>query len=612
MKLSWNVNNVSGTAEIKSGANHIMAKIPADEILRVVKAQVAVPKAAKMYFNGYQTWTSCPEYTPDSRIRGLKGLPRFLVNSFSLDRYADYHFIDYPNKKGVLHGESYCYFRDGERYRLFASLDEKPGYTCFFYDCSTELLTITRDCAGCSAGALARSDAAPATLTDSTGTSSYSSADTTDATGTSTGGSADTGSSPAVSFPAFDLFYTEGTEAEVFDAWFDALGIHNRVPRIKGYSSWYNHYQDITEQGIYDDLKGAAALFDGGDLFQIDDGWEPFVGDWETTDTLKFPNGLKPVADAIHARGLKAGLWLAPFVCEEKSDLFRTHPDWLLKYDGQPWKDGCNWSGFYSLDIDHPEVQDYLTRVFIRVFDEWGFDLVKLDFLYAAAPFATGEDSTLKTMQARTLGPACNTAHASGPACNTARTYGPSCDAAHTSGPAFTESRAGRMIRALTFLRRLCGDRLILGCGTPVMPAFGLVDYCRIGGDVGLDWDDKPIMRIIHRERVSTKLTLMNTIFRRELDGRAHGNDPDVFFLRDNNIRLTAEEKLYLATVNALFGSVWFTSDNLSAYTPDKVQQYRTLARLRAEASDISVDPETLAVSYTLDGVRHTVRHPHK
>ena len=64
----------------------------------------------------------------------------------------------------------------------------------------------------------------------------------------------------------------------------------------------------------------------------------------------------------------------------------REHPDWLLLHEGKPWYCGCNWGGFYALDIDNPEFQAYLKAVFTRVLDEWGFDLVKLDFLYAAAP----------------------------------------------------------------------------------------------------------------------------------------------------------------------------------------------------------------------------------
>lgn len=62
-----------------------------------------------------------------------------------------------------------------------------------------------------------------------------------------------------------------------------------------------------------------------------------------------------------------------------------------------------------------------------------------------------------------------------------------------------TESRAKRMRRAMGFLREMCGEHLIIGCGAPLMPAFGLVDYCRIGCDVGLDWDGSFIMKMAHR-----------------------------------------------------------------------------------------------------------------
>ena len=78
---------------------------------------------------------------------------------------------------------------------------------------------------------------------------------------------------------------------------------------------------------------------------------------------------------------------------------------------------------------------DYLRRVFDRVLNDWGFDLVKLDFLYGAAPFGNAR-----------------------------------------------ESRAARMYRAMELLRSWCGQKQILGCGVPVMPAFGLVDYCRENG----------------------------------------------------------------------------------------------------------------------------------
>ena len=125
----------------------------------------------------------------------------------------------------------------------------------------------------------------------------------------------------------------------------------------------------------------------------------------------------------------------------------------------------------------------------------------------------------------------------------------------------------------MELLRRLCGDKLILGCGVPVMPAFGVVDYCRISCDVGLDWNNNFIVRSANRETVSTRRAVLNSVFRRQLNGRAYLSDPDVFFLREDNIKLTAEEKYTLATVNSLFGGVLLCSDNMGGYTPRRARR---------------------------------------
>lgn len=508
-----------GQTDWKRNAIHVAKTIP-QGIIQSARASLEVPMEPdeKLFMNGYQTWTWCPEYTASDSIRGLSGLPKFLVRKYHLNRYGDYHFVEYPDQPGITHGFSYCYFRRGDHYRLFASLDEKPGYTMFWYDANKQVLSLVRDCRGVR------------------------------------------WSHTNILFHAFDLFYTEGTEKEVFDAWFKMLRIKPRTTLpLAGYSSWYNRYEKISAKTIRQDLDGCRRLLKPGDLFQIDDGWESAVGDWLTPDRHKFRDGMKPLADEIHQAGFRAGLWLAPFVCQRSSRIFRERREWLLMADEAPWCCGSNWGGFYSLDIDHPEVQDYLRQVFDLVLNRWGFDLVKLDFLYGAAPFGSE-----------------------------------------------AESRAGRMIRAMKFLRELCGDKLILGCGVPVMPAFGLVDYCRVSCDVGLDWNGSSLMQKTHRERVSTKQAIENTIFRRQLNGRAYVNDPDVFFLREKNIKLTEEQKQILAKVNVLLGGVLLTSDDPSEYTPAQQAAYEELRRLR-EATDIRVEAEeTLTLRYVLDGEEHS------
>ena len=528
-ELHWHAATTAGNYDDKStipagqGALHLTAALPAGTLENATATLPwAMAEDEKLFMNGYQTWTECPELSKWDKQHSTDRIPKPLLDKYAFDRYGDYYFVRYSKQKGCSHGFSYCYFRRGAHYRLVASLDETPGYTIFYYDAKAAALRIERDCAGVRHN----------------------------------GGA----------FAAFDLFFAEGTADEVFDAWFAALGCRARTGRkLAGYSSWYNRYQKIDEAGIRQDLDGCKSLFKPGDLFQIDDGWEPKVGDWLETDPAKFPHGLRGLADAAHADGFLAGLWLAPFVCEKESALYRDHPDWLLQVNGAPWCCGGGWSSSYALDIDNPAVQDYLKRVFDRVLNEWGFDLVKLDFLYGAAPFGNER-----------------------------------------------ESRAARMQRAMALLRDWCGDKLILGCGVPVMPAFGVVDYCRIGCDVGLDWDDVWYMRLFHRERISTRQSIGNTIFRRQLNGRAYGSDPDVFFLREENCKLTAAQKTTLATVNALFSGILLTSDDPGRYTPAMRQQYAAVRDIAENAQDVQVNADAgngaVEIGYTLHGERHRIQ----
>ena len=159
------------------------------------------------------------------------------------------------------------------------------------------------------------------------------------------------------------------------------------------------------------------------------------------------------------------------------------------------------------------------------------------------------------------------------------------------------------MGRAMKLLRQWCGDKLILGCGVPLMPCFGVVDYCRIGCDVSLSWDDKWFMRLLHRERVSTRQSIDNTVFRRQLNGRAFGNDPDVFLLREENCQLTPEEKDKLSTANALFGNILLCSDNPATYSPETMAKFARVQRIFAQAEKAEVQADGgIQLTYWLDG----------
>nr|MBP7585567.1 alpha-galactosidase [Spirochaetota bacterium] len=130
-------------------------------------------------------------------------------------------------------------------------------------------------------------------------------------------------------------------------------------------------------------------------------------------------------------------------------------------------------------------------------------------------------------------------------------------------------------------LRDCVKSKKILGCGVPLGSSFGMVDYCRIGGDVALKWEDRLLSFMRYRERVDTRHSLESTVGRRHLSGNAFMNDPDVVILRDENNSLTPEEKSTLFQLNNLFGGLVFTSDNVATYSDATMRLYRAMFPLR-------------------------------
>ena len=362
---------------------------------------------------------------------------------------------------------------------VVGSLNERTGYTVFYADMQENLLVISKDVEG----VIMQGE-----------------------------------------YELFNVICTRGSYDQAFDAYFAAYPRKHtgRVDHFAGYTSWYNYYQNINEEIILRDLEGLKKAGSAANIFQIDDGYETKIGDWEI-DSRKFPNGLLPIVEKIHGQGLKAGLWVAPYSAQFSADIVKKHSDWLIKgKNGKPIISGVAWGGFYALDFEKAEVRQYVKELFVKVFDEWGFDMVKLDFLYCAAIF-----------------------------------------------PRNGKSRGQLMCEALDFLRECCGDKIFLGCGVPLGPAFGVVDACRIGCDAETSFKDKFYVSLTNQEVISTRNAMNNAIFRRHLNGRIMANDPDVFFLRNGGVKAAKyndKQKKLLAKINHMFGSVLFVSDDIGEY----------------------------------------------
>lgn len=336
----------------------------------------------------------------------------------------------------------------------------------------------------------------------------------------------------------------EGTLADALDSWLSLAGVRRRpAPPLVGYTSWYRHYGSIDAGRLASDLAGVArvlgcdpslAPFERRDLrgaaalFQVDDGWCR-VGDWARPSEERFPQGMGALAAAISSRGLLPGLWMAPFLCERDSHLLEEHPDWLLRDEaGRPLESNMNWSGACALDTLNDGVRDYVATVLRNACAGWGFRFLKLDFLFAACLLPHGG-----------------------------------------------KNRGELMADALDLVRAAVGDDVWLDlCGVPIGSALGRCEYCRVGCDVGLDWDDVPYMRLLHRERVSTRWSIADAVGRAHLDGRAFRCDPDVYVLRDEGVRLSWRQRERLVSSAATTGGMFLNSDDMGGWKPVERQEF--------------------------------------
>ena len=123
------------------------------------------------------------------------------------------------------------------------------------------------------------------------------------------------------------------------ESYAQAIGDVHQVrlnPPINGWCSWFSFFGAITEAEVLRQAEFAARHLKpfGFEYMQVDDGFYRAFGDWEGND--RFPHGMKWLAERIRATGLKPGIWLAPYVIAEGTEVHRNHPDWLIhRVDGK-------------------------------------------------------------------------------------------------------------------------------------------------------------------------------------------------------------------------------------------------------------------------------------
>jgi 2,3-diketo-5-methylthio-1-phosphopentane phosphatase len=304
-------------------------------------------------------------------------------------------------------------------------------------------------------------------------------------------------------------------------------GARTARPFVTGWCSWYHFFADVRQEDLLRNLDALAAARDElpVEVVQLDDGWQRRVGDWRETNE-KFPAGLAGIAGAIRAAGFTAGLWTAPFCVAPESVLAARHADWLLQGADAPAVALLHqeWSGdgrVFALDASRPEVQAHLEDLFAELVDH-GFQHLKLDFLHAACVEARAEHPGV--------------------------------------------GRAERLRAGLVAVRRGAGEEaLLLGCGSPLGAAVGIVDAMRIGPDVAPEWqlDAAAAIPGIEATQPAARNALRNAVARVWMHRRLWLNDPDCLIARES-AALEAGEARNVAAAVATTGGVAMVSDDVS------------------------------------------------
>lgn len=277
------------------------------------------------------------------------------------------------------------------------------------------------------------------------------------------------------------------------------------------YCSWYEMGNRLHENHVFEMIRKIKDLPVDPEIqtVQIDEGYA-VRGDW-LTPTEYFPSGLDTLFARIAAAGYRPGAWVGPFMVSGRSQLHKTHPEWLLHdLSGELHIEGIsNSDTAYVIDSSNPEAFQYLRRVFSEL-RRMGVRFYKTDFM---------DWGLRNSMNYKRFTPG------------------------KTSVQYFRE--VAEMIR-----EEIGEDSYWLGCISPYGPLIGLVDGMRIANDLPESWNpfSQPNM---YQE--SQACQYFNRIY--------WENDPDVLYLDGFITQYSEKEKESILLWNGMLGGSVNTSD---------------------------------------------------
>jgi alpha-galactosidase len=313
-----------------------------------------------------------------------------------------------------------------------------------------------------------------------------------------------------------------------------------------GWCSYAGYGLDVTERDIAANLAAIRRLDLPVRVVQVDDGYQREIGAWTVPSPRFGPLGA--LGARIRDAGLEPGIWTAPFLAAEDSELARRHPDWLV---GGAIASPAHWGRTIRvIDVTHPDAADHLRTAFATLRD-WGFTYHKVDFVYGGAIEGTRREP-VTGVEAYRIG--------------------------------------------MELLRDAVGpEATILGCGAPLLASVGLVDAMRVSPDI----DERDVHESGDISQPSVQGALAAGRARAWMHGRLWVNDPDCLVLRPGQAR--REE--WAAHVAATGGLV-FSGDRLPELdgpTSDRLRQVLRPSGLAPLVWDPDAGPDGGAIRRAVD-----------
>ncbi|MGI6348811.1 MAG: hypothetical protein GX245_01950 [Eubacteriaceae bacterium] len=429
--------------------------------------------------NGYQSNSESIDGKTDRITKSLNPVAKI----FSLQHMGYYKTENLFSNKGIL-SHTYIHFseKNDDEVRFYGSVNEKNAFTLFHFNQKNNALDI---CSDCELRQVSKE------------------------------------------FTLMDFIVAQGNVFDVYEHY--ATFFRRRRTREEMQFAWTTPRR-IAEKDIGIDMEGLKkqiALMKQNkltiDTIIVGENESAKLGDFDQETSKAFPEGMKAVADLIKENGMRPGLWIAPFVAEKKSKLYKEHPEWFLKKWFNLSVTGGYHSGknsrYYVLDIYREDVQSYVQNIFKTVLYEWGFEVVHVDLLHAVA------------LEAR-----------------------------------IDKTRAEIMGDVVAFIQKLCRDRVVIPASVPMSSALGQYSYCKVTADNGPFWEDTIMERFGFRERISTENALQSLIARRVVDKRFFNNVSTAYFIGHEDTKLTLVEKHTVLVLCSILSSLTLLSDDIGSY----------------------------------------------